>query len=189
MRSHANAVVSLLDPASGEKVRGVWSGIEHRLGLRGVQIMPHPHVTYHVAGAYDRPRLEASLTRFADSTAPFEMRTAGIGTFGPPWPVVYIDVAKDLGLRTLHGLVWNMAEAHATGSSELYSPPRWTPHISLAYGDEAKGEPLTDLEVQQVKQLLGKGEYRWTLPIDNFALVLDHGNVQSPVRTFPLRGE
>ena len=188
MPRRANAVVSLLDSAASDRVSSIWKGLEHRLGLRGIFVMPYPHFTYHVAADYDRESLEPALDDLSRSIAPFEVRTSGIGTFGSPWPVVFIAVDPDPALRVLHQRVWSLSSSHARESAAYYQPPRWVPHISLAYGDEHRAVPLSEREVGEVRAMLGKGEYRWTLPIDNLALVIDHGAEQAPVRRFALRG-
>jgi 2'-5' RNA ligase len=188
MPGRAHAVVSLLDAATSDRVTGLWQGIDHRLGLRGIFVMPAPHFTYHVAGEYDRKTLEPALEDLSRTLAPFEVRTVGISSFDLPWPVVYIAVEVDPALRSLHERIWSLCSSHARESSPLYQPARWVPHISLAYGDESKKIPLSEGEVLQVKALLGKGEYRWNLRIDNIALVIDDGDEQLPVRTFALRG-
>ncbi len=150
--------------------------------------MPYPHFSFHVAADYDRESIEAALDRFSLTTAPFEVQTSGIATFGKPWPVVYVAVDVGPAVRDLHARTWKLCSAHARGSAEYYEPRNWIPHISLAYGDERKSIPLSEDEVRQVLTLLAKGDYRWKLKIDNFALVIDDGTTQAPVRTFSLRG-
>ncbi|HTT73508.1 MAG TPA: 2'-5' RNA ligase family protein [Thermoplasmata archaeon] len=185
--SRAHGVVSLLGPSDRDRVIGIWQGIEHRLGLRGIWVMPYPHFSYQIAGEYDEPGLEAALERLAATTAPFEVRTSGVATFGPPWPVVYLAVEKSPGLEELHDRIARACAPHARELSEYYVGARWTPHVSLAYGNEADGTALTAAEVDAVLALLGRGAYRWTLRVDNLAFVRDEGTVQRPVRTFPLR--
>jgi len=188
MPASAHGVVSLLDPPTSDRVVSAWRGIEHRLGLKGIFVMPYPHFTYHVAGEYDRAPLEAALDRLSRETAPFEARTSGVATFGPPWPTVYLAVERTPALRELHARTWKLCSEHARDPARYYEPDRWIPHISLAYGDERKGIPLSDDDVGRLLALLGRGEFPWNVKVDNFALVVDDGNVQAPVRTFPLRG-
>jgi 2'-5' RNA ligase len=188
MPRRAHGIVSLLDPSTSERVVGVWRGLEHRFGVRGIFVMPYPHFTYQVAAEYDRDSVEGALEQFARATRPFDVETAGVASFGPPWPVVYIALAEDPSLRILQQEVWAVCSPHARGVADLYHPARWTPHISLAYGDEATSTPLPEPTVQEILRLLARGGYRWKLRIDNVALVMDDGRLQKPVRTFPLRG-
>lgn len=184
----ANAIVALLDPSTSERVVNVWKGLEHRLGLRGIFVMPYPHFTFQVAAEYDRPAVEAALERLSRLTAPFVVQTEGIAMFGEPWPVVYIAVAADPSLRLLHETIWALCAPSGRGLPELYDSAHWIPHISLAYGDDRKGAPLTKEEVRGALNLLARGGYQWKLTINDLALVIDDGSVQKPVRTFALRG-
>ncbi len=150
--------------------------------------MPYPHFSYQIAGGYDRAALETPLSQFAEMTAPFEVRTTGLATFEGPRPVVYVAVKMDTRLRAMHEQVWNLCLPYARNIVPYYRPEAWTPHITLAHGDESNAAPLSEEQVRTVLRLLNPKEYRWTVSIENIALVWDEGSVQRPVRTFPLRG-
>ena len=183
-----DGIVSLLDAPASERVVGLWRGIEHRLGLRGIFVMPYPHFSYQIAEGYDRAAAEPAIEEIARSTPPFEVRTSGVASFGAPWPVVYLAVDRSPPLSDLHRRIWQGLDRSVHAPSPLYREDRWLPHVSLAYGDERTGTALTDAECAQVRALLGRGEYRWSLRVDNLALVVDDGSEQRPVRTFPLLG-
>jgi 2'-5' RNA ligase len=188
-RGTQHGVVSLLDPGATMRVRETWAKLERELGLAGVLIMPYPHFSYQIAGGYDRAALEVSLSQLADETAPFEVRTKGLATFPGPWPVVYVAVKKESHLRALHERVWNRCLPHAQNTVPYYRPEAWTPHITLAHGDERNSVPLSTEQIRAVLDSLNPKEYRWTVSVENLALVWDEGSVQHPVRTFPLRGQ
>ena len=188
MPTRANAVISLLDEPTASRVRALWSELDSTLGLRGIQVMPYPHFTYHVAEAYDRAPLDEALEARAGRTAPFTVRTTGVGTFAPPWPVVYLALAEDPALRELHRAISALCSPFARGETEFYGPARCTPHISLAYGDERTATPLRADEVDRVLRTLEGRDLHWTIPIDNLAFVEDDGSVHKPVRTFRLAG-
>ncbi len=188
LRGPLHGVVSLLDAGATMRVRETWAKLERGLGLRGVLVMPYPHFSYQVAGGYDRAAIETSLSLLADETAPFVVRTKGLATFEGPWPVVYVVVRKDSFLRALHGRVWSACLPHAREPVAYYRPEAWTPHITLAHGDEQDSLPLSDDKVRAVLGLLSPKDFKWTISVDNIALVWDDGRVQSPVRTFPLHG-
>jgi 2'-5' RNA ligase len=181
-------VVSLLDAGATGRIRETWTKLERELGLRGVLVMPYPHFSYQIAGGYDRAAAETTLSQLAQEIAPFEIRTKGLATFEGEWPVVYVVVKKDSALRALHALVWNACSAHASGPIPYYRPETWTPHITLAHGEERNSVPLSGDQVRGVLGMLNPKDFRWTISVDNIALVWDDGTVQSPVRTFPLRG-
>lgn len=183
-----HGVVSLLDPGATMRIRETWTKLERELGLRGVLVMPYPHFSYQIAGGYDRAAIEISLSRLADETAPFEVRTAGLATFEGPWPVVYVAVKMNSRLRTVHEGVWNRCLPYVRNTVPYYRPGVWTPHITLAHGEERNSVPLSKEQVRAVLGSLNPKEYFWTVSVENLALVWDEGSVQRPVRTFPLQG-
>jgi 2'-5' RNA ligase len=183
-----HGVVSLLDSGATGRIRETWTKLDREFGLRGVLVMPFPHFSYQVAGGYDRAETETTLSQLAQRIAPFDIRTKGLATFEGPWPVVYVVVKKDPSLRALHLRVWNTCLPHASEPVPYYRPGAWTPHITLAHGDEHDSIPLSGDKVRAVLGMLNPKEFKWTISVDNIALVWDDGTVQSPVRTFPLRG-
>ena len=187
MPKRANGVVSLLDGPATEAVRAIWKELDERLGLRGISVMPYPHFSYHIAGGYDRVPLEEALESHARRTGPFPVQLTGVETFSGEWPVVFLAVAPDRRLLDLHQALWGICSPHAQDESGLYAPGRWVPHVSLAYGDEGRGTPLSAAQVRDVLAALQGREVRRTVTVDNLALVADEGTVQRPVRTFPLR--
>ena len=187
-RGPLHGVVSLLDAGATMMVKGVWSELERDFGLRGVLVMPYPHFSYQVARGYDREAVEAELARLSQELAPFEVRTVGLATFEGDWPVVYVAVKKDRRLRSLQELVWNRCLPHAREALSYYRPDVWVPHITLAHGEEQNSVSLAEEQVRAVVGSLNGKEFRWTISVDNLALVWDTGSSQGPVRTFPLRG-
>jgi 2'-5' RNA ligase len=187
-RGPFHGVISLLDAGATERIRETWTKLEREFGLRGVLVMPYPHFSYQIAGGYDRPSLESTMSRLAEEIAPFEIRTRGLSTFVGLWPVVYVAVKKDSFLRALHARIWNACLPHAREAVAYYFPEAWTPHITLAHGEERNSRRLTRDQVRSVLGTLNPKDFRWTISIDNLALVWDDGTVQRPVRTFPFRG-
>jgi len=187
-RNLLHGVVSLLDTGAADQVRETWQKLERELGLSGVRVMPYPHFSYQIASGYDRRSAEDALAGLAAEIAPFEIHTKGLATFEGEWPVVYVVVKKDSSLRALHLRVWNAGLAHATDPVAYYRPEAWTPHITLAHGEEANSTPLTRDQVREALGILNPKQFFWTIRIDNIALVWDDGRIQRPVRTFPLRG-
>jgi 2'-5' RNA ligase len=187
-RGPLHAVVSLLDVEASTEIRAAWARLESELGLHGVLVMPHPHFSYQVAGGYDRTGVESTLAGLAEEIAPFEIHTNGIATFEGQWPVVYVVVKKDPALQALHLRVWNACLPHAAAPVSYYRPEAWIPHVTLAHGEERNSVPLSTDQVRSVLDLVNPKEFEWTITVDNLALVWDDGAVQSPVRTFRLRG-
>ena len=187
-RTPLHGVVSLLDPGATMRIRDTWAKLEAEFGLRGVLVMPYPHFSYQIAAGYHRAALETALSQLAEETGPFEVRTAGLSTFEGPWPVVYVTVKPDAHLRAFHERVWSRCLPHAREPVAYYRPGAWIPHITLAHGEEDRNLPLTMAQVRAALGSLVSKQYRWTVSVENLALVWDEGSVQRPVRTFPLRG-
>jgi hypothetical protein len=59
-------IITLLDPPHTQQVLDLWAGLEQRLGLKGVQVFPYPHVSIHLLDDYD-PAIVAS--RLHDSSS------------------------------------------------------------------------------------------------------------------------
>ncbi|HXY47529.1 MAG TPA: 2'-5' RNA ligase family protein [Thermoplasmata archaeon] len=179
-------VVSLLDRNATEKVARTWARLEQEFGVRGVLAMPYPHFSYQIAQGYERPALDDTLTRLARGTPPFTATTSGIGTFEGGWPVVYVAVEAPPALRDLHERIWNACQPHVREPVGYYRPGTWVPHISLAHGDEHNTVPLPPETIARILATLDPPEYRWSIRIDNLALVWDEGEIQRPVATFRL---
>ena len=162
-----HGVVSLLDPGATMRIRETWEKIERALGLCGVRVMPYPHFSYQIAGGYDRSALETSLSQLADRTAPFQIHTTGLASFEGPWPVVFVAVKSDSRLRAMHERVWNLCLPFAQNAVPYYRPGAWSPHITLAHGDEDHAVPLSREQVRTVLRLLNPKEYRWTVSIEH----------------------
>jgi len=53
-----HGIVSLLDQSHAAQVAAVWTSLQDRLGLQGMDAPPFPHVSYHVAAQYEVALLE-----------------------------------------------------------------------------------------------------------------------------------
>jgi 2'-5' RNA ligase len=67
--------------------------------------------------------------------ASFLIRTAGLGLFTGPVPVLYLALVKTDILMDLHRTLWESVGPLATDLNRLYSPDLWMPHITIAYQD------------------------------------------------------
>ena len=88
------AVVSLLDADHEVAVRRIWDRLaEHGLET-DLWVTPIPHITYHVAEAYQDNMVE-NLSLVAGETRPFGIRTAGLGMFPGESPVEHSPRQRD----------------------------------------------------------------------------------------------
>ena len=163
------AVVSLLDVKHDEQVREVWAGLEREFGLCSIYSAPFPHFSYHGANDFDDERVRSLLERVAAQGQPFHIRTAGLGIFPGPKPILYIPVVRSPQLVHYHCTLFGDLSDLAKKPNPLYHPERWLPHITLAHGD------LTPELLPEVVSFLNQWTFNWTVTIDNFSLVYTEG--------------
>src|SRR5512143_4082672 len=162
-----NGLVSLLPQPQYGDVEALWAEIDRVCGSRGIYVTPYPHFSYQIAPQYAADRLEDALRVVAAGSAPFRVRTSGLGVFTGASPVLYIPVVRDPQLAACHRALWDAAIATATGASELYAPERWVPHITLAYGD------LTADRLAEAARVLAGREFNWEFTVDHVAFIHD----------------
>jgi 2'-5' RNA ligase len=127
------AIVSLLDPETDHIIRTVWKRFEEECGLTGIQRMDLPHFSWVVADSYHFDAVEEILEKVTREMPPIAVRSAGLGIFTGPSPVVYISLVKDTVLLNWHNVLWEKTKPHAVMPNALYHPASWVPHITLAY--------------------------------------------------------
>jgi 2'-5' RNA ligase len=163
------AVVSLLDSVHYHQVEALWAELKERCHIGGIYATPFPHFSYHVAAGYDLPKLETVLRRVAKGLTPFSVRTAGLGIFTGPSPVVHIPVVRNTPLAALQRRLWPQIGRRAAGSVGYYHPDQWVPHITLGHGD------VCEENLPAVIRQLCLRSFSWEIPIDNFAVISSSG--------------
>lgn len=158
-----HGLVSLLPSPCYEEVISLWEELETAHGLAGVQVTPFPHFSWQIAEDYDLDRLEVQMREIAQNTAAFEVRTAGLGIFTGPKPVVFIPIVKTSPLIQFHTLLWERTEGISKGRSLYYSPQYWIPHITLAFED------VDPANIAPVMSTLAFRSFAWTMEVDNLA--------------------
>lgn len=159
------AIVSLLDTLHNTRVEALWNDLASRCGLVGIQMTPLPHFSWQGARAYDVQRLNPILSELTRSTQPFIARTAGLGVFTGPQPVIYVSLIKDETLLRFHSRVWQAVHDTASDLIPYYAPEAWMPHITLAYGD------VTPKNAPCVFERLLLEPFQWEFPVDNLSIV------------------
>jgi hypothetical protein len=170
-----HGVVSLLDDTHYVLVERLWAELAATFGVRGVYITSYPHFSYHVAEHYDLAALEPILQRVAGQLAPFQVRTAGLGVFTGPQPVLYVPVVRTLELSQLHATLWQALAPAAGGINDYYHPARWQPHITIGYGDMAPDR------LAAIIPFLAPRVFDWTITVDAFATIYE-GDAGQEVR-------
>lgn len=147
-------IASLLDLSSDQAVRGLWERFEAACGLMGVRSAPLPHFSWSAAEAYQIEAVEMALQDLTAQVQPFSVRTAGLGIFTGPRPVVYISLVKNEALLKLHALLWQRTFPFSQGPSLYYSPDQWVPHITLAYNEVESsrlGCAIVDIVMEKIE--------------------------------------
>ena len=129
------AIATLLDPNSDTRARDFWQLLEKDCGLAGIKTIPLPHFSWQGADNYSFNKVEQILMETAGQSAPFVVRSAGLGLFTGLAPVLYLAVVKTDNLMKLHRSLWDMIGPFATGLNRHYSPDLWMPHITIAFQD------------------------------------------------------
>jgi 2'-5' RNA ligase len=129
------AIATLLDPNADTQTREFWQLLEKDCGLAGINTTPLPHFSWQGAEDYPVSDVERILKETTQRMAPFVVRTAGLGLFTGPVPVLYLALVKTELLLKYHRSLWENVGSLATGLNHHYSPDLWMPHITIAYLD------------------------------------------------------
>lgn len=155
-------VVSLLDDPCAQIVHDIWDELKTTYGIVGTQVPRFPHFSYHVAERYNES-LPPLLKNIAAGQKPFKVKTAGLGIFVLPKPVLFISIVCDSTLAALHESIY--AAIHSTSHNAIayYQPRQWFPHITLSQGDLTR-DNLPDA----IRTLIAVQNFEWEITINNF---------------------
>ena len=167
-----HGIVSLLDDQHYQLVEDLWAELKREFAVEGVYITPYPHFSYQVASDYNIVVLEDILRTFAADHTPFQARTAGLGIFTGPQPVLYIPVVRSPELTLFHQTLWERIDRVGNGIQACYHPDQWMPHITIGFGD------MSSEKLSQIVRYLGERDFHWEITVDNVALIYDTGTKQ-----------
>ena len=162
-------VVSLLDQEHSTLVEDLWAELESELGLRGLSGRIIPHLSYHVADAYDQPSLRRTLKEFASEQGELRITTVGLGIFSGPAPALYLAVERSPHLTRFHEELCARVSHTAQRPSEYYRPENWVPHISLASWTYM-GPRLRD-RLPEIVTFLIHRPFTWEIVLNNLAVL------------------
>lgn len=166
----AQGIVSLLDKPHFARVTELWREIQEQFGVGEPEAKAMPHISYHVAEKYEAEPLREILKEAASRQRPFTITATGIGIFPGQEPAVYIPVARNQELTTLHAWLWPRLTAISERPIAYYAPDYWFPHITLGHADvtlEKWAPVITWLHQQQIN---------WTITLDNFHVLTEEGS-------------
>lgn len=117
--------VSLLENDDLSRIR--------ELELDGLFRPPAPHVSFHVAAAYEWIAIVEALENVAVATPPLRVHINGAGVFdAEEGAVLYLGIDNDDRLAALHRTVFRAVDPYAHHSFEHYAPQLWQPHVTVA---------------------------------------------------------
>lgn len=158
-------VVSLLDPEHHRLVKDLWAELKRNFGVRRVYQAPEPHFSYQLASHYDVKSLIPILQRFARSKTAFQVRTAGMGIFTGPHPVIYIPVVRSPELIAFHDALWEGISSTATDIEDHYESSQWIPHITVGIED------INRDKLSHIVRFLAERDFTWEITVDNLTLI------------------
>jgi 2'-5' RNA ligase len=129
------AIASLLDPETDQQIRRLWELLEEKCGLLEIKSAPFPHFSWAASEDIEWRSASKKLEKITHKTEAFKVRTAGLGIFSGPTPVLYIPIVKSPFLLATHLEIWKRLERFLIKPQGYYSPNQWIPHITIALGD------------------------------------------------------
>lgn len=177
------ATASVLDDGHAAKVVELWDLLEAELGVKAVRISPVPHFSYQAARDFDLEVLADVVGKVAAKARPLRIRTAGLGVFTGPSPVLYIPIVRTPELTRLQLALWSAGAVASEKPMPEYHPAAWIPHVTLAQSD------LTEELLPKAMALLNRHDMAWDLDVDNLAIVRGRGDQpQELAGRYELRG-
>lgn len=161
------SIAGLLDDDSDAFVRNLWQLVEDELGIEHQFVNALPHITHIQARQVRRREVREALTRFAEMTAPYVVRTAGLGIFTGDKTAVYIPVVRNPLITTVQNTLIQALDGSIDDIPQTHFVDYWIPHITLLLPDMI-GDHLPD-----VIQLLSTQDFTQEMTVTGFALLGD----------------
>ncbi len=159
------AIASLLDPIADQQIRNLWQLLEDKCGLYEIKTAPFPHYSWFGCEDLQWKPVRQKLNKISRSLDSFSVRTSGFGLFSGPVPVLFVSLVKTPELMEIHRKIWGSLEKYLIGASELYSPERWIPHITIAHGD------LTPAKLYCAVQNLAFQPLEFEIKVNNISII------------------
>lgn len=165
------AIAAPLDDATSEWVSELWDSLRLEVGLEhAARISPLPHFSFHCARDFDLDVLSDVVRKVAAAARPLRLRTAGLGVFTGPAPVIYVPVVRTPELTRLQLALWSGAAVASEKPLLEYHPASWIPHITLAQGD------VTPASLGAAVDLLNAREFARDVTVDSLVIIRGRGD-------------
>ena len=175
-------IIFLLDEASHARIERIWDEMEREFGVAKGYPGALPHLTVHLASAYDLEATRSVVEEIANRQAPFEVETSGLGVFTGELPILYIPVIRTRTLDKLHARFYLSLAPHCSEHERYYAPERWMPHVTIGQ---------LNIAPEILPSLLGWLSHQplsWTLQAATLAIGENDDFGVELSGTFPLRG-
>lgn len=170
-----HGIVSLFDEHITKAVQNLWVELANDFGVRQLaELIPYPHVSYHVAQEYEEQELVRHIEDLAWQATPFQIQTTGLALFTGAHLVLYVPIIRTLELSQFHQNIWQAITPMGSGFSPYYQPANWVPHITLAEHD------INPENLACILAHLSSHPLRWDILVDNLAIIWNTGTPQEP---------
>jgi hypothetical protein len=137
-----NAVISILDKQSLEKVDKIRKLILEQCDFPMPPMTLEAHISWHGADEYNLDFTKTSIVKIAKQYEPFSVRTGGLGLFTGNEPIFHLNVSRSPIATEMHLNLWKTLMPTAINPNHYFSPQTWVPHITLFYGDKDNTQSL-----------------------------------------------
>ncbi len=166
-KSAEYGIVALLDKEHDTFIRNIWHEMEAELDIKIPFDNPIPHITHLQAGKVKEDELHRALQQFAETQAPYTIRTTGIGIFTGTRNAVYVPVVRNPNLAAIQtNLIASLA-----GTIEEIAPTHminnWIPHITLVMG--LSGANVDKLAA--IVKRLAQRNFAWEFKVTHLAVL------------------
>ena len=176
-------VIALLPAPFSARVEQLWEAMERQFGVPRGYPGAIPHISFHIGNHDIETGAETVVERVANSTRPFNVFTAGLGTFGGPTPVLHLMVARSPAAASLaERLERELAEAGFPSTDSYFTPDRWMPHVTIAHRN------LEGLALGPLLEWLVKQPLAWEISLGSLSIARETETGAEILATFPLRG-
>jgi len=124
------------------------------------------------------------LEGIVSRTPPFLARTEYMGVFTGERPVIFIGVARNQRLASLHRSLWTELCESVDNRALAYNEPNWIPHVTLVFGND-----LNRGNIGPVMEKLAFRDFHHEFWIDNLTVLQDNAEEGIVIRnSFRLTG-
>jgi 2'-5' RNA ligase len=157
--------VSLLPRDLDRFVREIWDELKTEFGFDSVFLTPFPHITYCIVEER-KTKIDPLIEAIASNTPPLIARTEYLGVFSGEKPVIFIGLARNSRLASLHHALWTELCDSVDNRAIAYNEIHWIPHITVVFGDD-----LNRSNIGPVMERLAFKDFHHELTIDNLTIL------------------